>query len=296
MRTDQVTGHMDKIILNPDHHAYAVRQFLEHFDIKPGQADAELLAKVLRAFAHIPYENISKIVKLSRYFLSPERLRMPEEVMEDYRQFHLGGTCFSLSFFLHSVLHHLGYVNHIVMADMTRRPNVHCALVAVLHDQLALIDPGYLLNQPMPIHPDHPRIFRAPHRGVELQFNPENDRYELYTFDRSILKFRYTFSPAPTPLPDFLQHWLASFYQGTMHGLCLTQMRDDHMIYLHNDYLQVTGMAGSNKKHIKSDYERVVSDLFGIAEEWVERAQAALTVNKDLEREHGFFIDHRSDT
>jgi arylamine N-acetyltransferase len=287
---------MDNVILNPDHHAYAVRRFLEHFNIQSAPPDGELLTRVLRSFAEIPYENISKIVKLNRYFLTPERLRLPEEVMEDFRCFHLGGTCFSLSFFLHAVLQHLGYINHIVMADMSHRPNVHCALIAVLHKQLVLIDPGYLLNQPMPIHPDHPRIYRAPHRGVELKFNTDTGRYELFTFDRQMIKFRYAFFAQPTPLPEFLQHWLNSFYQGTMHGICLTQMREDHMIYLHNDFLQVTGVDGSNKKHIKADYEQVVSDLFGMPPEWIEKAQEALTANKELERKHGFFIDKRRES
>lgn len=289
-----------EIRLDPANHAYAVRRFMDSFVIKPAPPDHELLRLVLNAFASFPYENISKIIKLSGHFLSSERVRLPEEVMEDYERHRLGGTCFSLTFFLHTILYHLGFRSHIVMADMGQRANVHCGLIAMLEHGLFLVDPGYLLTQPMEIHPDKPRLYRAPHSGVELRFDTVRDRYQLYTFDQQALKLRYDFSASPTSLPEFLKHWLASFYQGTMHGICLTQVREDQLVYLHGDYLQVTTMAGKSKQRLKSDYERTVSSLFGIAPEWLERAQEAMTRNMELERTHGLYRpkkrgDHETD-
>jgi arylamine N-acetyltransferase len=278
---------MNRPVLNPENHAYAVRQFVECFDIKPDRADGELLLKILNAFAEFPYENISKIIKLNGHFLSEERLRLPEEVMEDFSRYHLGGTCFSLSFFLHSILHHLGYEAHLVMADMPNRPNAHCALVARLFKKLYLIDPGYLLTQPMQISSDKPRLYRAPHSGIELRYDLISARYQLFTFDKQLMKFRYSFCSHPTPLTEFLQHWLASFYQGTMHGICLTRMEKDQLIYVHNDYLQVAGVSGKNSRRIKQNYERVVGELFGIQPELIEKAQQALLHNRQLELEHG---------
>jgi arylamine N-acetyltransferase len=280
---------MNTVSLHPDNHAYAVRHFLEYFSIKQAMADADLLIKILESFSQIPYENISKIVKLNRNFLTEDRLRLPEEVMEDFSRHHLGGTCFSLSFFLHTVLYHLGYQTHMVMADMRNRANVHCALVALLNNKVYLIDPGYLLTQPMQIHPDKSRLYRAPHNGVELKFDPESRRYQLYTFDRQLIKFRYSFFVEPTPLPEFLQHWLASFYQAGMHGICMTQMQEDQLVYLHNDFLQVASVNGKNKRHIKQNYEKVVGEVFGIGPEWVEMAQEALAGNMELERIHGLY-------
>jgi len=280
---------MNEVVLNPDNHAYAVRRFTDHFGIRPAAADGELLDKILRAFAEIPYENISKIIKLNRYFLTLDRLRLPEEVIEDFLCHHLGGTCFSLSFFLHCILQHSGFQTHIVMADMHRRPNVHCALIAFLQEALYLIDPGYLLTQPMRIHPDRTRVYRTPHSGMEIRFDGDSGRYQLYTFDRQTIKYRYAFFTDPTPLAEFAHHWLASFYQSGMHGLCLTRRVQDQLVYLHNDYLQIAGQDGKNTRHVKTNYQQVVAKLFDIAPEWVERAQEALADNKALERVHGFY-------
>jgi len=280
---------MNKMDLNPENHAYAVHHFMDFFYLKPAAADADHLGKILQAFAEIPYENISKIIKLNEHFLSEQRLRLPEEVMEDFSRYHLGGTCFSLSFFLHCVLYHQGYHSYIVMADMRHRANVHCALNALLHDKVYLIDPGYLLTQPMPIHPDTPRLHRAPHSGVELRFDAETGRYQLFTFDRQVIKLRYSFAAEPTPLAEFLQHWLSSFYHATMHGICLTRVQDQHLIYLHNDYLQIAGLEGKISRHLGPHYEQLVTQMFGIDSEWVERAREALVDNLQLERAYGLF-------
>jgi arylamine N-acetyltransferase len=282
-----------EIRLDPANHAYAVRRFMDYFVIKLQHPDDDTLRAVLSAFAAFPYENISKIIKLNAHFLSSERVRLPEEVMEDYEHHRLGGTCFSLSFFLHSILYHLGFHSYIVMANMGQRANVHCCLVVLLNDRLYLVDPGYLLTQPMQIHPDRPRLYKAPHSGVELRFDSESERYRLFTFDLNTIKLRYDFSVTPTPLPEFLGHWLASFYQGTMHGICLTQLREDQLVYLHGDYLQITNMAGKSKQHLGSEYERTVRSLFGIAPEWLERAQEAMARNMELEQLHGLYRPKR---
>ena len=277
------------MILNPYQHQAAVRHFLGHFGLIARKPDGVFLDKILSCFAKLPYENISKIIKLNRHFLSIERIRLPEEVMEAYVRHNLGGTCFSLSYFLQSILLHLGYTSYIFMADMGTRPNVHCALIVHLGEAKYLVDPGYLLTRSLEMHPERSRMYETPHTGVEILFDRTRARYGLYTFDRQVKKLRYTFSDRPTPLEEFLQHWLASFYQGVMHGICLTQLRPEGLIYLHDQYLQIATPEGRRKRRLREGNTRVISELFAIAPEWVERAQEALSENLKLEIVHGIY-------
>ena len=200
-----------------------------------------------------------------------------------------GGTCFSLTFYLQSILTQHDFMCYPVIAHMRNRPNVHCALVVIMNRLKYLVDPGYLLTQPMEIHPDKPRLYRTTHTGVELRFNKDDESYHLYTFDREEIKWRYTFMDQPLQADEFLKHWQASFYQGTMHGICMTRVQDDGMIYLHNDYLQVTSIEGKIKKKLKENYLDTVQDLFGISPQWVEEALSAIPRNKELEKELGFY-------
>jgi len=277
------------IILDPNAHADAVRHFNDFFRLAAAAPSLALLQQILSRYAQLPYENISKIVKLRKDFLSPKRLRQPEEVMDDHARFHLGGTCFSLTFFLQSILSQHDFQCYPVMADMSNRTNVHCTLVVLLDRKKYLVDPGYLLTQPMEIHPDKPRLYHTPHTGIELLFQKQDNRYHLYTFNRQQTKWRYRFFDRPTPPEEFLKHWQASFVQGTMHNICLTRVSDQGMIYLHKDYLQVTTIEGRQKQRIKQNYSGIIQDLFGIAPEWVEQALDAIPQNLEFERRLGLF-------
>ena len=88
-----------QIILDPYKHQNGVNLFLDYYAIKTQSPGLEFLQSILRHFSKLPYENVSKIIKLNRDFLSPEHIRLPEEVFDDHARFHLGGTCFSLTFF-----------------------------------------------------------------------------------------------------------------------------------------------------------------------------------------------------
>ena len=279
----------EKIILDPYKHKEAARRFLDFYHLKAGSPGLIYLQEILESYTYLPYENISKIIKLNRHFSGPDRIRLPDEVMEEHAEFRLGGTCFSLTFFLQTILSNQGFRCYPVLASMRNRPNTHCALVVLLDRRKYLVDPGYLLTQPMEIHPDKPRLYRTPHTGVELRFSAEDEHYHLYTFDRDQVKWRYKFLDRPTPPDEFLRSWQASFYQPTMHGILLTRVKEDRLIYLHNDYLQITTIQGKQKRKLRENYFSTVRDVFGISAELVERAQEAMQRNLQMERELGIF-------
>ncbi len=290
-RTPADTSFM--IILDPAKHTSGVQHFFQHYGIRPQAPSLSFLEEILQHYAGLPYENISKILKLNKHFTSLEHLRFPEEVIEDHIRFRFGGTCFSLTFFLYSILTHHGFIAYPVMADMKNRPKTHSALIVFLEKRKYLVDPGYLLKAPMEIHPDKPRLYRNAHTGVELCFNPQEERYHLYTFDAQQITWRYQFQDQPVSWEEFLKYWHDSFYQGTMHGICVTQLREDRLIYIHNQYVKIASFAGTQKRRLKKDVESVISELFGIQPEFVEQALAAIPENIKMEKKHGLRKEQR---
>ena len=92
------------LLLDCTKHEAGVRQFLDYYQLPPQQPGKDYLEQILAEFSHLPYENISKIVKWHEYYDHQTSLRLPEEVISDHIDWRLGGTCFSLTFFLQSIL------------------------------------------------------------------------------------------------------------------------------------------------------------------------------------------------
>lgn len=268
------------ITLDPELHHAGVAHFLKHFQLSTSPPSFEFLQKILGAFSHLPYENLSKILKFNRLGASErERLRLPEEIFEDHLRFHTGGTCFSLTFFLQSVLLQHGFTCYVIMGDMRAGRNIHCALVVLLEGAKYLVDPGYLLRQPMQLDLARPRLYHNEFNGVELRCEPTTQSYDLFTFTRESMKWRYRFADRPTPAEEFLRHWQASFHRNSMHGLCLTRVHEDELIYVRKDFMRINSMAGKRNVNLKKNYHATIHEVFGIPQEYVAQAVAALQEN-----------------
>ncbi|MCI0690744.1 arylamine N-acetyltransferase [candidate division KSB1 bacterium] len=272
--------------LDPAQHDEGVQLFLQQYAISPRRhANIEVLREILAGFANLPYENLSKIIKFNRCGENgAQRLRLPEEVIEDHLRWRLGGTCFSLTFFLQTVLLHHGFACYVVMGDMRAGRNIHCAMVVMLDGARHLVDPGYLLRLPMALDPAKPRLYHTEFTGVELRFDPLHEAYDVFTFNRQEIKWRYRFADRPTSPEEFLEHWQASFHRNSMHGLCLTRATEDELIFIHKDFMRVTSLEGKRNVPIKRNYHETIQQLFGIAPEYVEQAMAALRENMARER------------
>ncbi|MEK7728015.1 MAG: arylamine N-acetyltransferase [candidate division KSB1 bacterium] len=266
--------------LDPFQHGEGVRHFLKKFQLTSQPPSLSLLQQIIAAFSNLPYENLSKIIKFNRYGENARaRLRLPEEVFEDHVRLRTGGTCFSLTFFQQSILLQLGFAGYIIMGDMRAGENIHCAIVVLLDGVKYMLDPGYLLKRPMPFDPTKPRLYHNEYSGVELRFDIAAQSYDLFTFTRSAEKWRYRFVDRPTPLDEFLQHWQASFYRNGMHGLCLTRAQEDELIFVRQDFMRITSLAGKRNVNLKQNYHATIQEVFGITPEYVEHARAALSEN-----------------
>ncbi len=279
-----------QVELDPGRHAESVRAFHDYFKLKNGSPDPLFLQRILGAFARLPYENVSKIIKLNQHFdQADRRIRLPEEVMEDHVDWHLGGTCFALTYFLQAVLVQNGFMSYPVMAHMRAGENIHTANIVVFGGKKYLVDPGYLLNHPMELSTARPRFYKTPSTGVELQFDAVSGFYNVFTFDHAALKWRYRFRDEPVPWRDFLSHWQASFFRPSMHGISLTRATPEGLIFVHKNFMREVRLGEKRNVKIKENYPGVIARVFGISPELVEQAQVALDENLRLEREWGLF-------
>jgi arylamine N-acetyltransferase len=278
------------VLLESSRHVEAVLAFNKFFSLSDRPAGLNLLKTILVSFSRFPYENISKIIKYRRHFGKAERIRLPCEVMEDHAAHRLGGTCFSLTYFLQTILSQQGFDCYPVMADMRWGENVHCALVVTVDGVKYLVDPGYLLSEPMALDSQKPRMYATPFSGVEMVFDAEGGKYDLYTFDGTEKKWRYRFWDRPVSAEEFYGHWLSSFGWNSMHGLCLTRIEKGRMVYVHKHFMRETSMGMKRNCNIKKDYHETIHAVFGIDPLLVEEALAAVEDNMAKERELGLWV------
>jgi len=281
-------------VLNPESYFRSADLFLKHFQILKKSPDLEFLSEILLYYSRLPYENLSKIIKHKAQMDWIEKIRLPEEVMEDHEHFHFGGTCFSLTFTLETILTRLGFICYPIMADMKWKPNSHCALIVIWKNDKYLVDPGYLLNQPMHLNVKKPRIFHSEISGVEVIYHVSDDSYHLYTFNKTQTKWRYRFRDTICNRDAFLRFWLDSYYWNSMHGLLLTKVEKGRMVYVHKTYMRETTFDAKKNRNIKHEYHTAIQETFGIEKIKVEEALAALDINLARERELGLWVPKRA--
>ena len=278
-----------KILLDLTAHHNGVVCFLDFFKLERKRPDLISLQEILLYFANLPYENLSKIMKLNTNWDSENKIRLPEEVIEDYIAHKLGGTCFSLTFFLQSILKFSGFICYPVMADMRAGKNIHCCLIVALGSIKYLVDPGYLLKKPMEINPEKHHIIRNGFAGVELKFDQKNQSYDLFTFNNFETKWRYRFQDKPVSPDEFLRYWFASYKGNSMHRIYLTKRTDEGLYFVSDNFMRKTTFDGKQNFNIKNNFHEANHDVFGIDKDISGQARITLKMNLEKERALGLW-------
>ncbi len=65
-----------------------------------------------------------------------------------------GGTCFSLTATLLALVRSLGLRAEPILADRPYGERTHSGLIVWIDDRAHLVDPGYLLTEPIPLEAD----------------------------------------------------------------------------------------------------------------------------------------------
>lgn len=240
------------------------------------------LEEVATAFAALPYENLSKIVRQHDQPVS-QWLESPEEILRGHWESGTGGTCFSLTATLLQLVRTMGFEAQPILADRPYGADTHCALLVWIEDQPHLLDPGFLLVRPVPVGQPAETLLDTGVHTLSLRPQANGERLELFTREPNGWKNRLTFKLAPVDHGQFEQAWRGSFDWDMMRYPVLTRCNRQEQLYVRGLFEQRRGAAGIQRGQLQpSEYCEQIARMFGIAPEIVQRALRILEARGEL--------------
>jgi arylamine N-acetyltransferase len=249
----------------------AAEAFFDHFGLDPGLEGDELLYRFAGEFASIPWENLTKFLMVRED--GEIRPRIPGTVILEHIATGSGGTCFSLTETAREILSASGVVTRPVMADMRHGPSIHCAALAEMPGgRLFLIDPGYLVPEPVPLVEDRETVVTCGAETMVYRPVQGTGAWDMFTSDGTGSTWRYRIRLDPVSPREFEKHWLASFHAPGMNSLHISRRSGGTRFYAHNGNLRVTESGSRRNEKLDHGYGSAVSRLFGISGELAGRA------------------------
>jgi arylamine N-acetyltransferase len=226
------------------------------------------LLSALRELSVLPYENLSKIVAFSQGGNMENTLGLAADWLEKSRDTGAGGTCFSLTWWLERRLRESGLDCAFLMGDKGNAKDVHCGLRCDWQGRSYLLDPGYMIFDPLPL-PEAGLSAEAwvPPNAVRVEDLPSRDAWRLWSGPRGELKFRFDFRKRAVTQEEFLAHWRASYRLPMMDYPVLNRISGGVQYYLQKRSLLVrTEQGGEMRKLSKPEMLEVLGVTFGIPE------------------------------
>jgi len=241
-----------------------VRDFLKLVRIRPERPDLAWLSKLARAFHRMPYENLSKIVRLYEVTDPRERPRMPDIVIADHMDAGAGGTCFSLTYFFQTILANVGYDACPVLCDRSYGPDTHCALIVRIGEKRYLVDPGYLMEAPLIVPPHGESHQKGKSSTVRLVRLGDSRQLLLVTLSGGKTRIRYRLRDEPVPENVFFEKWIDSFGWAMMRHMSVSRQTGDGLLFMRNGVLRKSRPGDRVQKSIKTHFADEVEKTFGI--------------------------------
>lgn len=235
--------------------------------------------------SHVTYENLTKIIRYSQAGSADRARKLDDSYENDLDSWMGGGTCFSLTWHLYQELLRMGYAPRLLMGDKRTERNVHCALQLPIDGEDFLLDPGYLIFDPLKIPERIPfqktqSFFPLVPNAVRLDF--ENGVLSLYTGSvKSQMKLRFEFDIRGVSPQEFQRHWSESFDREMMTYPVLNRLDREKGVqyYYQKGNLLVRDRNGSRLERIAPS-ERIerLHAIFGIERETLETAFGILHI------------------
>ena len=251
-----------------------LERFFDRYALPQSTADLRFLARLAQAYSKLPYENVTKILKDTRSSSTYGKLRRTDELLEDHLRWNTGGTCFSLCNALQDILQHCGFDSFIAMADMHYGTNIHCAIIVQLESTKYLLDPGYLLHEPVPL-PQTQIEYQTVMNNVLLN-HEGNNVYSLSTQENGIQKWRYRLRATPVSAEEFERHWIHSFSLNSMEHILLTRRNEEGRLYYRKDRIELVRPQQRIQQKITKEDTILLADLFGLPADLLMQAQRVL--------------------
>jgi hypothetical protein len=253
-------------------------RFLDRCRIDRNSDRSILLRSVSEAFSHIPYENLTKILKTGSVISAHSAMRYPDEVIGDWLRWGTGGTCFSLTAAIIAMFNALGIDAHPLLADRHYGPDTHCGLVLVDGSDLLLLDPGYLLFIPTVLPRETATRSTTGYNVIELVPLQGGERLELYTVVKGNRKLRLTYKSHPVDPLMFARAWEQSFTWEMMTYPVLTGTFGGVHHYIQGTNLSVRNGIRTDRKVLSIDNEiEFITGTMGIHRDIVTKAFEALS-------------------
>jgi len=247
---------------------------------------------VLSELAALPYENLSKIVAYHRSGRAETAQdissRWLDDPARDPARAGVGGTCFSLTHWLKTRLENLGYSTAYLMADKRIAPNIHCGLLFEHEGRSYLLDPGYLIFEPLLLPAaGHSLTTWVSPNEIRLQDVSNEGVWRLFTGPRAgssdpsgmaPLKHRFDFRKQPVDAAEFERHWEASHHWEMMRYPVLNRVHNGVQYYLQKSSLLIRSPDGGEmKKLTQAEVREAACGLFGLPPELVDEALRLLS-------------------
>ncbi len=261
----------------PEANSPLLRQFLRAHQINADQTPVELLTDVARAFARLPFENLTKIIKDAEAGRVEEARRTPAEVLADHHAFGAGGTCFALTATMLYLVRALGFSAEPILADRRYGADTHSGLLVWLDGKPHLLDPGYLIVKPLPVPTAGEVHVATPFNQLILRAQDGGAKVELHTLQHKQTTYRLTFKPTPVDAGEFLRAWDVSFDAEMMRYPVLSRVVENQQVYLQKKHLLIRSVDATTTTEVPPD--RLIDEIarqFQIAPAVVAKALGLL--------------------
>ncbi len=257
----------EQIVREP-FHRLAAAELLESYGIATTLRGEDLLFEVARVFCHLPYENLTKLIRKHTFPHGRERFRLPGDVVKEHREKGAGGTCFSLSCLFGSALDTFGISSYPVIARMRSQRSMHCGLIVTCGKDKFLLDPGYLVHKPVRLKGDGVSRMEMETGQVELVGEKNKQCFDLFSGG----KWRYSFSDEPMTVSAFMNLWLESFDWSMMNNIHLSKIIDGGYLYARGHHVRRNEHGMKSNENIRARQVESLKGYFGISGELAEEA------------------------
>lgn len=252
-------------------------RFLSRLQIDPSQDPQSLLRDVVEAFSKLPYENLTKIIKFDECRSIPAARQTPLEILDNHFRWGTGGTCFSLTATLLHLVRSLGFEAQPILADRSYGPNTHCAMLVWIDGHPCLIDPGFLLIDPIPLSNAQQTIATPFNRLVLSPHGTDANKLDLGSIENGQAKYRLTYKTSPVDAGEFLRAWDESFSWEMMRYPVLSRITGRSQIYQRGRYWQLREHDSIVRKEISPiEVAAQIASQFGIDRQLAEKALSLL--------------------
>ncbi len=253
--------------------------------------------------SNITYENLTKIIRLEQTGSATGARKLDDSDQNDIDSWMGGGTCFSMTWHLYQALTDMGFKPRLVMGHKRKERNIHCALILPdpdgsivtptsvpgsplssfvfrLSSNSYLLDPGYLIFDPLPMPLPQPfgtgeAFFPLSPNCVRL-VRPTLESMELWTGGAGApMKLRFEYPVEGVSVEEFKHHWNESFYREMMTYPVLNRLDREKGVqyYYQKGNLVVRNATGSKMTKIDpADRVQTLSDIFKLSPTIIEKA------------------------